>query len=193
MNKIIPSITDTLMHSGNNLTCSLASLWRHFFYFVPLALCFGKCLFLFPKKARICYLLFIRKHSKIIKSHVNANGGASVYFFRGVAYITRDSSEPLARGCAPESARLRHTLKWSVLDNPNTAYFAQSQALIVQSASVGKLRIGDRIIAILTLVSWKACFLARLCFLFETAEKSFERPIYSLAYLLKNLRVKSYF
>ena len=64
-----------------------------------------------------------------------------------------------------------------MLDNANTAYFAQSQALIVQSASVGKLRIGDRIIAILTLVSGKASFLARLCPLFEATKECFECQI----------------
>ena len=61
MNKIIPSITDTLMHSGNSLTGFLAFLRRHFFNFIPLALCFGKRLFLLPKKARICYLLSVRQ------------------------------------------------------------------------------------------------------------------------------------
>ena len=115
-------------------------------------------------------------------------GSASV--FSGASPI----SQEIVANHLPVAVRLRvqdlgipsSGLCWTI---PNTAYFAQSQALIVQSAAIGKLRICHRVKPILTLVSGKACFLARLCPLFETAEKSFKRPIYSLAYLLKNLSV----
>ena len=66
-----------------------------------------------------------------------------------------------------------------MLDNANTAYFAQSQALAVQSATAGKIRIGNRIIAILALISGKARFLASLCPLFESAKETFECQINS--------------
>ena len=68
----------------------------------------------------------------------------SIGFLTYVANITRDRCKPFTRRRASDSARLRDTFKWSVLDNANTAYFAQSQALAVQSATAGKIRIGDR-------------------------------------------------
>ena len=189
MHKIMSLITDTLMHSGNNLTGFLASLWRRFFNFIPLALCFGKCLFLFPKKARISDLCLVRKHGELFNAHVNAYSRAIIPFFSHATNIARDRREPLTSSRACDCARFGRSFKMSVLHNTNTAYLTQSQALLVQPASFGKLRIGDRIIAILTLVSGKASFLARLCPLFKTAKERFECPIYTLAYLLENLRV----
>ena len=179
------------MHSGNDFTTlfSYGVGLGSFFHRVPFALCFGKRFLLFSKESLVGYCLSVTGDSKGIETHVNANGRASVCFLTYVAYIARDSSEPLARRRARDGARLRNAVKWPVLDNANTAYFTHSQALIVQSASIGKLRIGDRIIAILTLVSGKASFLARLCTLFETTKECFECPIYSCGHLLQYLTI----
>ena len=177
------------MHSCNNLTCSLSPLWTDLFQCVPFALCFGKSLFLFSKETRIINMFAVTGHSKGIETHVNANGWRSVTLFRRVAHITRDRREPLARRCSHDCARFRDTVKRSVLDNADTAYFAHSQAFVVQSASVGKLRIGDRIIAILSLISGKASLFARLCFLFETAKECFECQINTYRDLLQDLTI----
>ena len=169
------------MHSTNDFTTlfSCGVGLGSFFYRVPFALCFGKRLFLLAKESLILYFLSVTGHSKGIETHVNANSRVSVWFLIFFANIARDRYKPFACCCASDCARLRHTRKRSVLDNTNTAYTAQSQALVVQSTSIGKLRIGNRIIAILILVSGKASFLACLCFLFETAKESFECQIWT--------------
>ncbi len=177
------------MHPGNGLTRFLAPLWTALFHRVPFSLCFGKRLFLFSKETRIINMFFVTGYSKGSETNVNANGLHSVTLFRRIAHITRDRREPFTSSSASDCARFRDTVKRSMLDNADTAYFAQSQAFIVQSATVGKLRIRDRIIAILTLVSGKASFFARLCFLFETAKECFECQINTYRDLLENLRI----
>ena len=184
-------ITDTLMHSTNYLTTLFSHLIRlgSFFHFVPFTLCFGKRLFLFSKESLVGDLVAVTDHSKGIETHVNANSRASIWFLISFANIARDRRKPLTRRRACDSAGFRDTAKRSVLDNANATNTAQSQAPVVQPTSIGKLRIGDRIIAILTLISGKACFLACLCFLFETTEKCFECQIYSCRYLLQYLTI----
>ena len=157
-------VADTLMHFGNDFTTpfSYGVSLGSFFHCVPFALCSGKRLFLFAKESLILYFFAVTGYSKGRETHVNANSRVSVWFLIFFANIARDRYKPFACCCACDCARLRDTLKWPVLDNANATNTAQSQALVVQSASIGKLRIGDRIIAVLTLVSGKACFLACL-------------------------------
>ena len=165
------------MHSGNSLT-TLFSLWRFgFLNFVPLALGFRKRFFLFSEKARIGDMFAFTGHSKGIKP-------TSMPIAEPASVLSGASpmSQEIETNHLPVAVRVivqdfGRSCKGPVLDNPKTAYFAQSQALLVQSATVGKLRIRDRIIAILTFVSGKTCFLAGLCSLFETTEERFERQI----------------
>ena len=164
MGKVMSLITDTLMHSGNYFTSlfSYGVSFRSFFYCVPFALCFGKRLFFFAKESLVGYCLPVTGYSKGIETHVNACWRALLVTRLWLANITRDRCKPFTRRCASDSARLCNAAERSMLDNANTAYFAQSQALAVQSATAGKIRIGNRIIAILSLISGKASFLASL-------------------------------
>ena len=114
------------MRSGNNFT----TLFFHSvglgssFHCVPFALCFGKILFLLAKESLILYFLSVTGHSKGRKTHVNANSRACVCFFRLIANITRDRREPLTRRRARDCARLRDTLKRSVMNNANTLFYS---------------------------------------------------------------------
>ena len=157
-------ITDTLMHSTNDFTTLFSHYIRlgSFFYFVPFALCFCKCFLFFPKEPLIGYLIAVTGHSKGIETHVNASRRAILFARRWLANVARDRYEPLTRRRVRDCAGLRDTAKRSVLDNANATNTAQSQAPIVQPTSIGKLRIGDRIVSALILVSGKACLFACL-------------------------------
>ena len=125
-------ITDTLMHSTNDFTTlfSYGVSLGSFFHFVPFALCSGKRFFLFAKESLILYFLSITGHSKGIETHVNANSRVSVWFLIFFANIARDRHKPFACCCACDCARLRHTLKWPVLDNGRMAGWGRHGDLI---------------------------------------------------------------
>ncbi len=180
--EVLPSPRDPFMHTSNGESV-LLPLTAPISQFGVLALNFSQSLLLFAEETRIVDLLPVGKSGEGLEANVNANFfGAIRHSFRFT--LTREAHIPFRGPGTRDRTGLDYTTNGAMIDHLDTANFGETDTVIMGDGEAA-LRVGDRVIAAMTLKSGIARFFTGL----DPSKKGFQSKINANRHVLQDLRM----
>lgn len=148
MNKIMATVSDTLMDTGQNLV-GFSALFRTLLCLGLLAACFCQCLLVFAEEARVFNELAIGQSQKRVQPSVKANR-----FIRGRQrlrrHFTGNADEPLA-SLPPQCGGFRRPFYLAVELAFDFAYLGHIQVPVLEGYTVPELLEAQAVVSANTL------------------------------------------
>ncbi len=175
---------DSFVDTRNHLAMA-APFFRAFFQFRVFALDLCQCLFLLTKEARVGNLFPAGKGCKGFQTHINPNGVR--IFWQPLSFmLNRKGDVPFARRGAMNGAGFERAFDRAMIHHFERANLGKTDPIVMGDAEP-TLRIGETIIAVVSLKTREAGFFARLA----ASKEGFEGQIETNRNVLQDLRMHS--